>query len=266
MFWSAKPTIDADDEEWQLAAWRWLLDSLGGKAGLKNLPSKYPRQADFPRSGLSGHEHVVFVFAHICQLLSLDATSFELLSQEESIDPHLGHLAVVQNVPRDPAGTYRSDGNRHLITYDPASARDLEQLIAVLIHELCHPLLFSIPTAPPGGPDNEEFATDLATVFLGFGVFGGNQSFQFSQFRDDASGTQGWSTRRIGYLTQNEWGFALAVRAQLTGEDSGLIERYGSSGLYANFKKNYRYLSKNRHKIDELTRPETELLHSLRND
>ncbi|WFU07964.1 hypothetical protein QA646_11620 [Rhizobium sp. CB3090] len=252
MFWSSKPTISVDDEEWQLSAWEWLLENLGGVDALKAFPSKYPRHADFPKSGLSGHEHVFFVLSYLCQLLKLDVESFELRKQREAIEPHVGGLALVKNVPQDPGGTYRAAKNRHIITYKPAVARNLEQLIAVLIHELCHSVLFSIPTRPPDWAQNEEFVTDLATVFFGFGVFGGNQSFQFSQFRDTASGTQGWSTQRLGYLTQNEWGFALAVRALLTNEDVLPIKEYATSGLLANFTKNHRYLEKNDSKIEQL--------------
>ncbi|NLR96942.1 hypothetical protein HGP17_08840 [Rhizobium sp. P38BS-XIX] len=251
MFWFSKSTISTDDEDWQLSAWGWLLENLGGLDALKRFTSRYPRHADFPNSGQSGHEHVIFVFSHLCQLLKLDAESFEVREQEEAIEPHLGGLALVQNVPQDPGGTYRAANNRHIITYTPGIVRDLEQLIAVLIHEICHSILFSVPTRPPDWAENEEFMTDLATVFLGFGVFGGNQSFQFSQYRDDASSTQGWSTRRLGYLTQNEWGFALAVRALLTNEDVSPIGQYATSGLRANFTKNRRYLEKNRGKIEQ---------------
>ena len=180
-----------DDVEWQLGAWRWLLDNLGGIERLKALPSKYPRQADFPRSGLSGHAHVEFVFAHICRMIDIDAENFELHQQQAAIDTQVGHLAVVKNAPIEPAGTYSTDRNRQIITYEPGAARNLEHMIAVLIHELCHGILFAIPDRPDDWGENEEFVTDLATVFFGFGIFGGNQSFQFNQFRDDSSGTQG---------------------------------------------------------------------------
>jgi hypothetical protein len=254
MFWSVKPTISEDDVEWQLAAWEWLLDNLGGLSALKAFPSRYPRHADFPKSGLSGHEHVAFMLTYLCGLLGLDVLAYELRRQSEAIDPHLGHLAIVENAPQDPGGTYRTDGNRQVITYHPAIVHDLEQLIAVLVHELCHSILFAIPTRPLDWAENEEFVTDLAVAFFGFGVFGGNQSFQFSQFRDDASGTQGWSTRRLGYLTQNEWGFALALRAALTGDDMAPLQKYASGGLLANVARNRRYLEKNRDRIDQLIR------------
>jgi hypothetical protein len=253
MFWSPKPTIDTDDMQWQLAAWEWLLDNLGGVERLKSFPSKYPTQRDFPKSGLSGHAHVRFVLDQLCTMLQLDPSGYELVAQEQAPDPRLGPLAVVQNMPRGAAGTYRMADNRHIVTYEPGGARDLERLIAVMVHELCHSVLFSFPTLPPGGADHEEFATDLAVVFFGFGVFGGNQSFQFRQYRDDSTGTQGWATRRLGYLTQNEWGFALAVRASLTGEEVTSIEKYASDGLLANFRKNHKYLTKNRDKIATVT-------------
>ena len=252
MFWSSKPTVDADDVEWQLSAWGWLLDNLGGATALKTFASKYPTHADFPKSGLSGHEHVAFVFSQLCQLLKLDTGAFELRRQGEAIDAHVGHLAVVKNLPGQAAGTYRAANNRQIISYDPKIARDLEALIAVLTHELCHSVLHSIPTRPADWNSNEEFVTDLATVFFGFGVFGGNQSFQFSQFRDVGSGTQGWSTRRLGYLTQNEWGFDLAIRALLTNEDVSPIRKQATAGLYASFQKNCRYLEKNRGKLAQL--------------
>ncbi|MGL4488662.1 MAG: hypothetical protein ACRCU5_04370, partial [Rhizobiaceae bacterium] len=205
MFWKAKPTINEDDEQRQLEAWRWLIDNLGGLDVLAAKPTQCPSHKDFPKSGLSGHQHVAHVFGQIAQKIGVDPNSFKLVAQDTAIDAVVGPLAVVANVPLMPAGTYQLDGNSHLVSYDPALARDLEKLIGTLAHEICHPILFNIPTAPPGNEDAEEFATDLATVFFGFGLFGGNQSFQFNQFRDDATGTQGWSTQRLGYLSQNEW-------------------------------------------------------------
>jgi len=51
--------------------------------------------------------------------------------------------------------------------------------------------------------------TDLLTVFLGFGVFTANAAFRIEQHQDGRS--QGWSARRQGYLSEEEFGYALAV-------------------------------------------------------
>lgn len=252
MFWKISATIDTGDEEWQLETWRWLLDHFGGLEGLRAYPLLFPSHGDFPKSGLSGKAHAGFVLSQVAEKLGIDPAPFELIEQEPDIDPVAAPLAVVQNVPSGPAGTYSAQGNRHRITVSPRQVADLEQLIATLAHEICHPIFFSVPEPPPGGEELEEFATDLAVAFFGFGIFGGNGSFNFQQFRDDGTGTQGWSVQRLGYLTQNEWGYALAVRAHLTGEDIAPIKDHANDGLWLNTKKNFRYLEKNTDKLEPL--------------
>ena len=244
MFFKPRATIDDNDLEWQQECWLWLLENFGGQEAMRAHRTVTPSSADFPRSGKTGCDHARHVFNQVAAYFKVDPAGFDLIEQEEDIDPMVAPLAVVHNAPVSPLGTYSADGNRHLITYSPANLRDLEGLIATFAHEICHPLLFSIATAPPGGDEAEEFATDLAMVFFGFGIFGGNQSFQFMQYRDDATGTQGWSTRRAGYLSQNEWGFALAVRALLLEEDVDDILGHCADGLAAHVKKNVRYLAK----------------------
>ncbi len=246
MFWRAKPTIDEDDEAWQLECWQWLLENFGGLPALCGRPTLIPSQSDFPPSGRTGMDHASFVFGQVAARFPVDPEQFDLVMQQEAVSPQLGPLAHVVGAPQQPLGTWSvSAETRHRVSFEPALLDDLAGLIATFAHEICHPLLLTIAEPPPGGEENEEFATDLATVFFGFGLFGGNQAFVFQQFTDSATGTQGWSAKRSGYLTQNEWGFALAVRAMLTGEDTGAVEKYAVDGLKANFDKNFRYLSRN---------------------
>lgn len=253
MFWPAKPTIGKDDEEWQLEAWAWLLENLGGVEGLKNCPTLKPSQTDFPPSGKKQIEHAEFVFKQVAFWLGVDSDDFEITLQDEDVDPMVGPLAVVANVPNTPLGTYQLDGNRkHIITLNPSNLKDLEQLIATIAHEICHPILLTFPKAPPGGPEAEEYATDLAVAFFGFGVFGGNSAFVHNQFNDNATGTQGWSISRSGYLTQNEWGYALALRHLLTEEPDESWLGYLVEGPMINFQKNLKYLKKNMATVDDL--------------
>jgi hypothetical protein len=57
---------------------------------------------------------------------------------------------------------------------------------------------------------------DLLTVFLGFGIFSANAAFRFEQHTNNNS--QGWSTRRLGYLSEEQFGYALARYAFERGE------------------------------------------------
>lgn len=242
MFWKRQPTIDENDEAWQLEAWAWLLQHLGGLETMRSYRVAAPSHADFPPSKLAGHAHAEFVFGQVARRFRVATDAFELVAQEEDIDPVLAPLAVVKGVPANPAGTYSVSANRHAVTYAPSLLGDLEALIATFAHEICHPILLDIPEEPPGGGDMEEFATDLAMVFFGFGIFGANGAYKFSQYNDAATGTQGWRSTRAGYLTQAEWGFGLAVRQLLLVEDEPTLLTYLSTGAAAHYRKNFRYL------------------------
>jgi len=253
MFFSPKPTIGEDDLAWQLECWHWLLDHFGGVQTLKKLPTILPTSKEFPQSGKSGKNHAEHVFRQVVKYFGLDYRSFSIKEQEAEVNPILGPLAVIKNAPVSPLGTYSGeDSENHVITYSPINLKNLEILIATFAHEICHSLLLNVPSPSPGGPEAEEFATDLAVAFFGFGIFGGNGSFRFEQFTDPSTGTQGWSTSGAGYLSQNEWGFALATRAHLTGENTDHFEEYCTQGLFLNFRKNFKFLSNNNQYLSHL--------------
>jgi hypothetical protein len=76
--------------------------------------------------------------------------------------------------------------------------------------------------------------TDIAAVFLGFGVFLVNSASTFSQF--DGGGTVGWSTRRQGYLSESQLLNALSIFAALLGIEPRRIMPH----LKASFRRPYR--------------------------
>src|SRR5262249_12227244 len=54
-----------------------------------------------------------------------------------------------------------------------------------------------------------EPATEVCAVFLGFGIFTANSIFNFEQFQN--AQTQGWRTRKLGYLGERPIAYALAI-------------------------------------------------------
>jgi len=60
--------------------------------------------------------------------------------------------------------------------------------------------------------ENDEPLTDLAIVIFGLGIFGANTAFKTAKRRESYS----WSSN--GYLSQMEWGYALALFAHLRRE------------------------------------------------
>ncbi|MFR9795621.1 hypothetical protein ACL02U_06875 [Streptomyces sp. MS06] len=78
---------------------------------------------------------------------------------------------------------------------------------AALAHEIMHVYLHRLDLAFPGTRDNE-ILTDTATTYLGAGWL------LLDAFREDAV-----SSQKLGYLTPEEFGYVLAKRALLLGED-----------------------------------------------
>jgi hypothetical protein len=129
------------------------------------------------------------------------------------------------------------------VTYDPGILNDPMKMVAVFAHELAHDILLNQPSEPPGGPEMEEFATDLATAHLGFGLFGANVAFDFRQFTD--FDRQGWSSSRTGYLGESEWGFAIGLFLALQGRETHEIKNFLKPHLLKVVGRAHRYLLDN---------------------
>lgn len=244
-FWRTRSPLEPDDEEWLLACWHWLSEKFPGAGLRSDRELVLPTGAFFSVATGDGHDAALHYFRQVASYLGVDPGQFELVAQEASVDAILGPMQIVENAPGGPAGTFSVDGERMIITYEPSLVNHPTELIATFAHELCHPLLFSIGEGPPGGEDMEEFATDLAVTNFGFGIFNCNTASQFRQYSDAATGTQGWSFKRQGYLSPAERAFALALFVIHDPAWQALARSHLDSGPAAYFRKALRYLKAN---------------------
>jgi hypothetical protein len=99
----------------------------------------------------------------------------------------------------------------------------------------------------PGLVDRDEKdmepMTDTVTVFLGFGVFNANSAFQFRQYTNNES--QGWSTQRLGYLSEEAFGYSLARFAFERGERKPAWASYLTTNVSVYFKRSLAWLQTN---------------------
>ena len=171
--------------------------------------------------------------------------------------PELGQSIVFGSQKSGGAcGTFQMRGNLARITYDPKMLDDPIGLIATFAHELCHYVLAGV-TDPPGGIETIEPLTDLATVHLGFGLFGANTAFNFQQ--STSYDRQGWSYSRAGYLSEAEWSFANAVFFEMRGAAPASYEPYAKSSVLSGIAKNRTFLKQNPKFIASLKSPHSHL-------
>ena len=242
-FLTPRVPIDEDELEWQLATFKWLAREFGEPASRLVLPTP----AWFPQSERQGHERIEDLFDAVRAAAGMASWPCELRPGESERPSQVGFALLLKHEGASPpCGTFFVEdgegGQRAVITYNPSLAADTTALIATFAHELGHFLMASAKTPPPGGWSLHELHTDIAAVWLGFGIFLANSARSFSQFQ--GGGEIGWSSRRQGYLSELALVTATAIFQQLGGRDPLEAEAYLKPYLRGELKKASRGLSR----------------------
>jgi hypothetical protein len=209
MFGLTKPKlpISPDQQQWVDASMLRLASLLGadrmlGATVVMPTPEHFPDRYDHSEASLYA------LFLRVCCAMQVDASEIDLtlFTSEDEVTSNL--IPLHSGKSSGAGGLYRHDPSvRASIAVHESKLKDPIALVAVLAHELGHIILLRPGLVQLDEPDMEPL-NDLLTVFLGMGIFTANSAFRFEQFSNDQ--TQGWSTQRLGYLSEELFGFALA--------------------------------------------------------
>ena len=158
-----------------------------------------------------------------------------LVAQPERPPLLVGQYVALKPIKQGPGGTFGFEGDEVMITYDPDAVDDPGKLVAILAHELSHYLLVGLHEEIPGGEELHEPATDVLTVYLGFGVFGAAAAFAFE------ADMTGWRWSSGGYLSQRAWLFALGIFLALRDEPVDAVKPFLKPHLLDDLKAAIRY-------------------------
>jgi hypothetical protein len=203
----------------------------------------------------------------------------ELLRRVGAVmDADLSRVAVTLVEPRTvtarrwrKVGGYHRVLGRELIELDRGEAVRPAVFAAIIAHELGHSRLigerrlpgFGLDDAVPAiaGPaagtagNGEEKLTDLVTVFLGMGVFTANAAHHYvkrvgysitavGDFTDELlTGRRDEPSFCLGYLSVQEFGYALAYYARLRDENGPPWARHLSGEVRSAFTRGVEYLT-----------------------
>ncbi|MDB5704490.1 MAG: hypothetical protein JWN66_1606 [Sphingomonas bacterium] len=215
--------VDAEEFEWLLAGFAWLMREFGGVERIEVTPLVLPTLAFFPPSKLEGHDRALELFGQVKALCGMADWQCDLLPGAAERERQIVTAHALRHHSSPPLGTFGHDNGRYYITYNPSTLAQPPSLVATFAHELSHYLLHTAETSPPGGRELREHATDLGAVFMGFGTFLANSAKSFRQFQN--FGEQGWEMRGQGYLSENALVTALALFVLLSGTDAAAAER-----------------------------------------
>ncbi len=251
---SPKLPVSDEDRKWVDEGFR-RLEKLLGRRRMLEAKVVLPTAEDFPDPYDGTPAAAEMLFCRVCAYMRVKRSSVEL----EVFSDETEHLREIlpywrgDGVKR-PAGLYvdhskdasvedaQSEEKCMVVAVRSTHLKDPLSLVATVAHELGHVILLGGRLLDPKTPDHEPMS-DLLTVFLGLGIFTANSSGRFTQYQEDRR--QGWSMRRLGYLSEEVYGYALARFAAERGEQKAEWVKHLSTNVRAYFKQSLTWLAKN---------------------
>lgn len=241
MFWST-PTcpVEEEDKLWIEESMQWLLEEFGVSA-FRAVTVVLPTDDFFPDEYFADEEDAQSLVERICEYMNVNPDLLELEFFHDEFGELQRNMLCSEGSSDGVSGHYRKRRNKFVISLDSSQLGQPMNLVATIAHELGHVRLLGEGRVHAGYEDHEPL-TDLLTVFLGLGVFTSNTAFSFQQWTDTSS--QGWQTARSGYLTEEMFGYALALFALMRGESRPSWSKYLIGSVATYFKNGQKYLEK----------------------
>jgi hypothetical protein len=237
---SPKCPVSADEKLWIENSMLWLLDEFSEDT-LRNAIVVLPTPEYFPDSYSGQEEDARALVRRVCGYMDVDFNRLELIFHPDDESELRSHIPSLEFSGKTFAGHYQKRRGKFFITIKASQLRDPISLVATVAHELGHVLLLGGGRVSPHQEDHEPL-TDLLTVFLGLGIFTANSAFNFSQWTDGFG--QGWQAQRQGYISEEMFGYSLALFAWLRGEHKPEWSKHLETNVRAFFKKSLDYLER----------------------
>lgn len=211
--------LDAGQTAWQFECFDWLLRHTGGQEALRSRRLILPTPEFFPqRAGTIRPSPKRSSSRSRCTPAWMGGRAS--CSCRKAIPTRWSRrMRSCKGRPSRRRVPIRALGESALITYHPDQLANPLALVATFAHELAHYRTARFAEPPPGGWELWEIATDLAAVFLGFGVLLANTRFQCGHFDDGR--VSGWRWRQQGYMFEPELLHMQAIVSMATGAPQG---------------------------------------------
>ena len=220
---------------------RWFVDAFGKEAALGEMA--LPTVDFYPADYTGSIEQIARLIAKVGEWMLCEpfACRLVLFDPEDKDKRTVGHFQMRDD--RVEIGLDRTE------TSDPAF------LTAIIAHEIGHVRLLYEGHLTKAGKNHERL-TDLLTVYLRFGVFTTNAALRFTETvrgwsaeplgdlsEQDLHGAGHGGYSRLGYLSEPEFGYALACLCRLRGEAEPAWASHLDPGPRAHLKQGIAYLA-----------------------
>jgi hypothetical protein len=245
---TSKLPLPEEQRKWVDDGFERLMKMLG-RQRLLDAELILPDDSFFPDPYDGSKASVIAMAEPIAGYMGVSREIFIVEIFAENEDAWRESVPIWHGESQDAAGLYlqKPEEGRRVVGVHAKGLRDPLALVATLAHELAHIILLGGNLLDPNADDMEPM-TDLCTVFLGMGFFTASSAFQFKQWTSNR--TQGWSTQRKGYLSEELWGYALARFAHERGEDKPDWAKQLPTNIRGYFKRSAAGLEKHTGRLE----------------
>jgi len=238
-WFTPKCPVDDDTKRWLENSFNWLIEELGTET-LSSVDVVLPIEEYFPDPFSGTESDIRRMFERVCDYMDVDPKLIDLRFYVNEDGSRLHPLAGTERTGHA-LGTYQMRGGKYHVRLETSQAANPHVMVATIAHELGHVILLGENRLPDDYEDHEPM-TDLLTVFYGMGLFNANSVFTFEQWTNTQA--QGWRAERRGYLTEEMFGYALALFAYARGEAKPEWASYLNVNVRSYFKNSLKYLAK----------------------
>lgn len=240
MSWfTPKCPVDAETKQWLEESFNWLIEEMGLDT-LLSVEVVLPTEEYFPDPYSGSRQDIRVMLERICDYMDVDPRDIEMRLFTRD-DPASIHPFTESDGAPHELGTYNKQGGKYHIRLESSQAVNPEGLVGTIAHELGHVILLGEDRLDPDYEYHEPL-TDLLTVFYGLGIFSANSAFSFTQWTN--AQYQGWQASRSGYMTEEMYGYALALFAHARCEADPSWARHLSTNVRHFFRKGAKYIAK----------------------
>jgi hypothetical protein len=232
--------VPEEARKWLEASFRWLIAEFGAEQ-IRQRKVLLPEKTSFPFNIDHTENDAWNILELVAKQMNIPPEAIDLTFYDQGLVTYSGGLGTRIFSQQDAgeqysAGLYagKNGRNRFNIALETSHLADTEAIIATIAHELSHVKLLGERRIT----ENDEPLTDLVPIIFGLGIFNANTSFRFYKDQDS------WGYRKQGYLTQQEWGYALALFACLKEDFKPGWLKYLTPNIRSDFRKAMAYLQR----------------------
>ena len=248
-----QPLLDEEIILWLFETYEWALKNFDADVFFQETVLVKPSNQFFPGEENTAQGMAKLIFTQVkeyagvshwpCELID-EANLTSLSRPQIKIEgPMRGKASLPQKVEQE--------HGRFVVIYHQFQLNDPEVLIASYAHTLAYYLGLMAHEPPPGGTENLPHATELLSIFMGFGVIMAN-SANTSKIRSCGS-CSGPAVERQNFLSQFDSTYALAIFTLLKKQDVNDVSRSLKKNLRPFFKKAIKDITTRQALLDKLS-------------